>query len=404
MNHRLQKLISGSKFAGLEIQLGAEGMILHLVILKRKGKTVVVEKQASSIESIDRLSEHLTTDIPVNIAFTGKGILHRRIAADPLSDQKTFLSKVLPNASLKDFYLQSFPAVQDEQFISVLRKSVVDEVLLQLSEKEFSIVGCSIGSLAVVRILPLLAESKEIIRFGKHELRLQDQLPEEILFSEETCEKKLVDAGGQKVEGECLLAFAVAFEQVLPEEQRTDAHVDSLLSSKEDFFQRKLFKAGALSLVVGTLLLLLVNYFVFSAYWSEKNELESKMQSDGGAFIELGKMEKEVSVKKEFLGQAGLIGPAHHAYYADLLAAELPNDIRLTRMALSPRLKLSEDDSIGFKTGRVEINGSCAKSVVLNSWLQGLKEKKWVRSAVLETYIQDKNMQQGEFQVALELE
>ncbi|MEO5644584.1 MAG: hypothetical protein ABIQ40_08595 [Bacteroidia bacterium] len=403
MNAFLQKIISGTKFAGLEIQSGAEGMSFHIVVLKRKGKTLVIEKQISSIKNSEELSEHLTKEIPLNIVFTGKGILHRRIAADPLSDQKTFLSKVLPNATLKDFYLQAVPAAQDEQFISVLRKTVADELLLQLNEK-FSVVGCSIGSPAVVSILPLLAESNEIVRFGNHEIRLQDQLPEEILFSEDVCEIKIIDAGGQKVEGECLLAFAVAFEQLLPEEQRTSAHVDSLVSSKEDFLQRKLFKTCALSLIVATLLLVLANYFVFSQYWSAKSELESKLQSDGGAFVELGKLEKEVRIKKDFLGHAGLLGPAHHAYYADQIAAELPKEIRLTRMALSPRLKLQEEDSIGFKTGRVEMEGSCAQSVVLNTWLQGLKKKKWVRSAILENYTQDKNMQQGEFRVALELE
>jgi len=52
----------------------------------------------------------------------------------------------------------------------------------------------------------------------------------------------------------------------------------------------------------------------------------------------------------------------------------------------------------------MEIDGSCSQSVVLNKWLQHLKEKKWVKSTTLESYTQDKNMTQGEFEVALEIE
>lgn len=374
---------------------------MHLVVLKKKGKQVVIEKLVQGLDKLESLNDHLAKNIPLAIAFTGKGILHRRLAGDPAGDPKLFLSKLLPNASLKDFHLQIFPGAQDEQLVSVLRKAAVDQVYDALSS--FSIVEYSIGPLAVINCLPLLSESYSELKFGNHVLHLQDNLPEDVQYSETHPGKEVFNLGGQTIEAKMLPAFAAAFQELLPEEQRAKAPAESLAFSKEDFLQKKLFVAGGKALLATVLLLLLGNYFLFSHYWSAKGELESKLQVNGGALANLRSLEKQVEIKRVFLEQAGLLNNSNHSYYADQLAAELPAEILLTRMNLAPRLKLMEEDSIGFKPGLIKINGSCSQSIVLNKWLQELKAKKWLRSATLESYQQDKNMKQGEFEIALEL-
>jgi hypothetical protein len=401
MHPRLERIVTGSLFAGLEVQFLAEGMVLYLAVLRKKGQQLVVEKLVGGIEHPGLLSQHLAKNIPLAIAFTGKGILHRRLAGDPSGNPQLFLSKLLPNASLKEFYIQIFPAACDEQFISVLRKSSVDTLLEQL--KEFSVVECSLGPFAVLNSLSLLGDAPDELRFGNHAFHLQDGLAEEIFYSPGHPTVKPFDIGGQKVEAEMLLAFSAAFQQLLTN-GRAETQIDSLHQLKDDFLQRKLFVAGGKTLLVSVILLLLGNYFLFSGYWSEKNELENKLQINGGALTELRDLEKQLETKRSFLEQAGLLSGSNPSYYADRIAAELPEDILFTRMNLAPRLKLAEEDSIGFKPGRIEIKGSCPQSVVLNKWLQGLKTKSWVKNVLLESYLQGKNMQQGEFAIVLELE
>jgi Tfp pilus assembly protein PilN len=402
MHPKLQRIVTGSLFAGLEIQFLADGMILHLVVLKKKGQQLVVDKMVQDISDLDLLADHLSKNIPLAVAFTGKGILHRRVASDPAGDPKLLLSKVLPNASAKEFYLQIVPAAQDEQYISVFRKSAVDEMLVRLNQ--FSLVACSFGPFAVINSLALLGDVKDKLQFGNHTLHLQDNLPEEVQFTESSSERISFTIGGQNIGAELLVAFSAAFQQLLPPGQNAAVQVESLNSAKEEFLQRKLFLTGGKFLLVIILLLLLGNYFSFSHYWSEKNNLDAKLQTDGGALAGLRELEKQVEVKRSFLEQAGLLRSSSPSYYADQLAAELPDEISLTRMNLAPRLKLSEEDSIAFKPGHIEIDGSCSQSVVLNTWLQSLKTKKWIKSAILQSYVQDKNMKQGEFEIALVLE
>jgi Tfp pilus assembly protein PilN len=402
MHPKLQGIVTGSLFAGLEIQFLADGMLLHLVVLKKKGQQVVVDKMVHDIADLNLLAAHLSKNIPLAVAFTGKGILHRRVASDPAGDPKLVLSKVLPNASVKEFYLQIVPAAQDEQYISVFRRSAVDEMFIRLNQ--FSVVACSFGPFAVMNSLAVLGEMKEELKFGNHTLRLQDNFPEEVRYAESLPERIAFTIGGQTIDAELLVAFSAAFQQLVSPEQNAAVQIESLNSAKEEFLQKKLFLTGGKFLLAILFVLLLGNYFSFSHYWSEKNELETKLQTDGGALSGLRDLEKQVEVKRTFLEHAGLLQSLNPSYYADQLAAGLPDEISLTRMNLAPRLKLTEEDSIAFKPGHIEINGSCSQSVVLNTWLQSLKTKKWIKSAVLQSYVQEKNMKQGEFEIALTLE
>lgn len=402
MHPRLERIVTGSVFAGLEVQFQAEGVVMYLTILRKKGKQLLVEKQVGGIEDAGSLAQHLGKNIPLAIAFTGKGTLHRRMPGDPSENPQMFLSKLLPNASVKEFCMQVFPAARDEQFVSVLRRSSVDAALQQL--QAFSVVECSLGPFAAIQSLPLFADVLNELRFGNHAFHLQDGFAEEVFYSTENPGTEPLDAGGQTIHAEMLLSFSAAFQQLLPVHARAAIRMESLQSAKEEFLQRKLFMTGGKVLLVSVIVLLLGNYFLFSHYWSEKNTLDGKLQINGGALRDLRDLEKQLEVKRDFLEQAGLLSGAAPSYYADQLASGLPADILFTRMNLAPRLKLAEEDSIGFQPGRIEIRGSCPQSIVLNQWLQELRSKAWVKNTTLESYLQDKNMKQGEFKIAVDLE
>ena len=403
MRQQLHRIITGSLFAGLEIQFLAGGIAVHFILLKQKGIHLVIEKFIANVESIEKLSYHLPKNVPLAVCFTGKGVLHKRVACDPDADAKVFLSKIFPNALLKDFYVQSVPAVHDEQFISVVRKESVDLVLEQLKAKKFSIVECSLGPFAVLNILPLLGKIDNEIKFAHHSILFNDALAEGINFSEEISDENKFTIGTQQIPSETLLAFAVAFQQLFSSSKKADAKIESIAFVKEEFFRNRKFKTGGVGLLLCTFILLIINYFVFSHYWNKKNELENKFQTDGGALAKVRELEKKVESKRSFLEQAGLLGASHNSFYADQVAAELPNEILLSELNIAPRLKISQEDSIGFTPGKIEIDGSCSKSVVLNSWMQKLKTKPWVKNIFLESYSQDKTMKDGEFAVSVEL-
>ena len=403
MNALLEKYLAGSKFAGLEIQLTAEGKRMHLVVLRRKRKEASIEKQVSGIETYEELSTHLSKEIPLVIQITGKGVLYRRLAADPGADPGKLLAKVFPNASLKDFCIETLPAAEDEIFISVLRRSVAAELGSELIARGFSLVGAGIGSPAVTEILSLFGGPKPEMAFGNHFIRFKNEMPAEVIYDENPDAKEAWETGGQKVESSCLIAFAAAFGQIVPV-RRSAPRIMIENSWRPDFLQQQLFKKGRAVLLAVAFLILLINFLFFSYYRDQNAALANKLEMNGGAFRELAGLEKQVSEKRKFLSASGLAGPSHHAFYADRLAAGLPEEIVLTEMEISPRIRLADEDSIGFSPGEILLAGTCSESIILNSWMQALKKETWIKNATLEKYIQDKTMSRGEFHILLNLE
>lgn len=401
MHPRLQHIITGNRFAGLEMELLPAGVLMRLVVLKKTGKKIAVEKTIS-IDDPAQLSSQLTADVPLALVITGKGVLHRRVTVDPAADERTLLSKVLPNAAAKEFFIQRAPAANDDTMVAVMRRALLEEELQKLHA--LSVLSCSLGPSLLVNVLQLWEKHTDAIAGGAHQISLEENTISAIDYDASRNFDEELTIGGEKLAAEYLPAFAAAFQQLLPQENRIRLSDEWFRHTQEDFLQRKLFKTGIKALLVFVLLLLLGNYFAFSNYWNRKSELETQLQSDGGAFTEVSKLEQEVHAKRDFLSQAGLLSPAHYAFYADQLAASLPHEIRLTQLDLAPKLKFAEEDTIGFRPGRIDIGGSCSESVVLNSWLQQLKQQSWVKAATLQSYVQDKSMTQGVFQIQLEIE
>jgi hypothetical protein len=391
-----EKILTGSRFAGLEVQLTTEGKLLHLVMLKRKGKEVIIEKQITGIDSFEKLAGHLSAEIPLAIRITGKGILYRRIEADAETEKSKLLSKIFPNASLKDFRLEITGGPGDSIVVSVLRSSVAEEIIREA--EKFSLVGSGVGSPAVVNVLPLFGEPRPEIFFGKHSLHFSNEELSEVQYDETLNASGELSTGGQTIPAIALPAFAAAFEQVAPWKN------GSAFTSRAAFLQKKLFRKGMIALLSFIFFALLINFLFFSFYRGECNELRVKLESTGGASDALAQLENRLAEKKKFVTATGMTGIAHQAWYADRLAASVPPEITLTEMNLSPRVQLADEDSIGFMPGEIVLTGNCSESIFLNNWIQELKKEKWIKTAGLKKYLWDKTMTRGEFYVLLDLQ
>jgi Tfp pilus assembly protein PilN len=198
--------------------------------------------------------------------------------------------------------------------------------------------------------------------------------------------------------------MGAAFQLVLPEAVRVDAESEKLGDAPVEFLRRRLFKTGAMTLLTTVLAALLLNFFFFSQYRTEAAALEDRLQTEGGAFAEMQNLRAQLEGRRSFLQQAGLLGKAHYAWYADQLAKGMPVEIQLTQLRIAPRIKTAEEDTIGFRTGKLSLIGNCSESLVLNQWMKTIQEMSWIRTATLISYVQEKAMSKGEFEIEIELE
>lgn len=391
----------GSRFAGVEAEFRSDGCVFHLVIVKRSGKKLTIEKSISDISS-SSLKENLPREFPCAIVFTGKGVLNRYVQAAPDSPPHALIGKILPNASAKDFYINATPSIREGQMVNVVRKESVNAIMNEL--RGFGIITSGIGPFIVCDLLRMLDHKEEIVHCGNHTIRMDTGFPSEVMYNADNKSSPDFDFGGEKISSSALIAFASAFQFAVNGNANTSCQSEITTSVREEYFQQRLFKASVKTTLAGTLLLLCVNYFMFSHYWKLQEELSANLMGQTNIISEVNHLEEQAKNQSEFLSRSGLLSQSSYAWYADQIAHSMPGGINLTRLNFSPRIKVANEDSIGFNAGTLEITGLCGESVVLNNWLQELKKQDWILSASIRSYQQVKTKKEGEFTLDLSLQ
>ncbi len=395
-------MVNGGDAVGLDIfVLPDNSYSLSFCILRKKGSKISTEKSISGIKNIASLKEYLSPALPVSLVIGGRGLLHKKLSRSENESDAMLLQKVLPNANAEDFYIQRTPAGTDKQFVSVARKGVIGALLKELNDAGFMITSCSFGPFCVNALLPMLPASTVNSEIETEHYRLS------------VSDGKIVDTsaplligvdrgglliGSEEVTKNTLLSFAAAFSSLL--NLQTDI-IPSVAGSREEFKQKTIFQKTLKVSLAGIFLLLLVNYFAFDHFWKKSNELKSRYSLNQESVQKLEKLKKEIAEKEQFYERTNILSPSLTSFYADRIAAELPEHIKLSRLEVHPKQKSAEEGSLSFSSRTVNVKGLCRKSIELNDWMKEIRKSKWVNEVKLLNYSQDKDG--GEFNLEIQL-
>lgn len=397
----LDRITESPRAAGLEVLATGEGYVYRLVLLRRRKGKVLIEAQHESVADRDALKKLLKPGIPVYLALTGRGIVHKQVPAADSDDVRTLLPKVLPNAAPADFYVQCVHGISGTAFVSVVRRQTVDQLLEELRPVG-DIVSCSLGALSVSALSGLLGGEEYQSEWvtGGQQLRFSGGALSGLSPSESNAAEK-IRIGEEQVPALLLTAFAAAFGHFTGMPVAVSA--EQFTAAREEFRQKRRFRLGAAALLVTVLLVLLVNYLAFQHYWDEKGRLDAQLSLSGGEWQRYQLLEKKLSEKQQFLEGSGLLRASRTSFYADELAADLPAELTLTRLNLMPRLAVTNSDTLAFQPGVAVVEGWCRQSVELNRWIGQLKEKNWIRNVSLQSYNQAKGDDHGEFSIRIDI-
>jgi Tfp pilus assembly protein PilN len=395
MHPRIEQYLMGSRFAGVEVEMRSEKVRYHVVIIQKIGQKIKVLHSYPNLAALEDLPPDTLKGIPVAVTFTGKGVLYRTIEADADAKREVLLRKMLPNVSINDFYVNSDCIESQHHLVAVVRKSVIDPLLVEL-RLQFSVINVQVGALCVNNIVRLLEHRNEN-DFGSHTVHFNDASATSVSYNESENRNEQINVGGENISSNVVIAFSAAFGLLL--NQQSDEAVDE----RKEFLQLRLFKLTARAALVLFFLIVAANYFAFSHYRDRGEELRSLPETNGSTLAQLQQLRADVEAQRSFLENTGLLNNSSIAWYADQLAHGMPSGIQLTQMNFAPRLKLTEEDTIGFDAGKLQIAGTCTESVILNRWLQSLNEEAWVSHASILSYVQDKSRQKADFVLDLQL-
>jgi hypothetical protein len=402
MHPILHKLTASRKAAGVELVGGAAEFCAHVTLVRRRGNKLDVEKTVLNITDADALKKLIPSGIPVVVVLSGKGILHRTVSSGS-DDAAVLLQKVLPNATVADFCMQHIAAAQQQHLVSVMRRSAAEEQLDLLRRAGLPVVACSLGAAAAAEWMPMLwPQHPNTMQIGAHRITWLDGKPAALEPAEIAETQPDISLSGITLAAAAVPAFTAA-AQYLSGGGNAFVQTDTLATAATDFAQQRLFRTGGLALLAATLLVLIANYFAFSHYWEKKAALEEQLQVSGNVLEQVRELGRQTEMRRSFLEQSGWKHAGKHAFFADRLAAGIPQAMTLTRMSIAPREKTPQPDSIAFRPGVILLEGECAQSVLLNDWITQLNTQPWINKASLLNYVQPGNRSTGLFEVEIQL-
>ncbi|OFY82848.1 MAG: hypothetical protein A3F72_01820 [Bacteroidetes bacterium RIFCSPLOWO2_12_FULL_35_15] len=408
----LENINRSKSVIGIEILLLPDASYeINLVVLKKEKTNIITEKQKEGIKDFDELATHIDPKLPLVVLLNGKGIIHKKVTFVENDTAATLLNKVLPNAKLTEFSIQQTPINSTQVFVSVIRTNVLNDIIEELSKRKLTAIsGFFLGPFVITDLLPLMDNKmivKDHFQVGNFLLQIQEQQITEITNTSEDKSGDSILIGDDRIPLKLVFPFAAALSYfILNNESQGIVDSIGIDNLKQEFKQKKKFEFRGWALLIATLLVLLVNYFVFDNYWSKSNKITAELAINQSAIERYDTLKKEFAQKKEFLEQNGLLENSRTSFYIDRLAATLPSAIQWTEVNVHPLKKKQtneEEQELFFEKKSIMITGNCQRSTVLNDWMKEIKKANWISNVNLLNYSQDNANDDGEFLLEIKL-
>ena len=403
-NLKYGSILRSKKAAGVEAVFLSDGSLqLNMAVLKRTKTGLEVEAVHTGIKNIEVLQKELDSKLPVNIVINGKGIIHKKVAANEGDNDGKLLEKIFPNAQINDFYLQKTEVSGNMIFVSLIRKNTIDNFLTDFINKGYCFSGISLGPFCLNAVIPLMNLSTDKLSLGNYKLILfNNQSIEDFQDNDIYAADEKIKIGGEELKQQAAISFAAAFQYFFPPAVEESMMVPIVNGTKTELEQKKLFQVGGWSILLFFLTVLLSNFLLFDYYGKQHQQLDIAFSGSKGQLASINEIKIKVKEKQAFIEKTGLKGASKTSYYADRIAMDLPATIQLTQLFLYPsEKKIKNNESVIFLKKVIIIKGNCKKSTELNEWIRTIKKKEWVNDVAVLSYKQENVKDPGEFEIKI---
>ena len=395
-----KSIIKSNQVLGVHCYLQSTGdMLFDYVFLSRNKGNLTLEKTGSLSGSIEQLASEIPVQTPVYLSIDGKGILTKKVTPDP---SKSLIHQAIPNASEDDFMVQQFGEIENQTFISIIRKDSLDGLLTSFKAHKFSIVGITIGPLKAAKLWQLFDNLPSTLLVGNYQITRNDQF-QMIDFSKEADQTTVsYKIGDQDISSTFLLPYYHALTYYVPDENKLA--YPTIVEQFEEYTSKRIFTISGWSALIILFLILLVNMMFFTSFADKQKSLEAQVSGNKELLNKLKILKDELAWKEKVLGQAGIIKINRMSYYADQIAISVPEEISLEKLEIHPVVaKIRKQKEIEIQADQMAIDGVARSSQVLNDWVHVLKQKSWIADVLVINYSKDDKSTSGIFSIEIKI-
>lgn len=381
----IHSLLYGVKFNALEITSKEAGFeYCNFLQLKKKKNTFIVE-QKKQFSTIENSLEELTVK-NLFLIINNENILLKTTTYLEKDDKKIVFSS-FPNIALQDFY---YEIIYTEQysFVAICRKEYVDKLITTFTKKGITITGFSLGNLAIKNVLPFI--SNQEFYTSNALVKIENGILNTI--QKENSEKEQYSINGLELSNNEVLSLGGILSSYLTitgkEKVKNDKN-DTLLL---EYRQKKLFSFGLYTSLSILFLILLINFFVFSRYFTKVDKLSSEVALNEELKKSLVELQSKVKTKETVLNNLQSVSQSRIASYLDEIAILLPTTIALTEIEYQPiNGRLNDEKVIKVFEKQIRVKGITKNDTHFTGLVAMLEKKKWSKKVTVLSFGKNKS-------------
>jgi hypothetical protein len=367
-----------------------------------KGVITVADHWQHSAET-GIVPKDLSKQVPYILVVDGKGILHKPVTTNASATPTERLREAMPGVASKDFYLQVTPGVETD-FLSLIRCDTFDQFWNDWQAAGYWVVGVTLGPWVSTLLASITTSTAngQAIPSGNHLLETRQGKPLRITVSVNQ-EQDAITIGEEQFNRMWVPAYAAGVSWLLTGSINPSPTIETVRQRQVEWKHRKRFETTGKGVLAGVFLLLLLNFITFGHLRKKIETVEAQVSRSSASSEKENEMLRQMKQKKKFLEQNGWLHNTHHSFFADTLAASLPEGIRLLELSINPKdeKQSREEKRLVFVPTTITIKGICASPGPLQDWMYRLGRSRWVADLSQPSYQFDPQLKAGVFNFTL---
>ncbi len=402
MSFRLQGLWEINKSSGIEVSFNHDGEILFALCIVEKVKEELLTVYSKSDQSLAECIAQIPDDIPVILSVTGKGILFKKLNASSVQQMDTVPASILPSANNDLFYSQLFRIGEERELASIIRKEPLDNIINQLNNAGKNVVGCYIGQLGIQSIAQLLRiEPDGWFILGNSRIHFKDNVMDDLEQSDNFVNTVIVNGAAES--SAVVSAYAAAFSWFSPIQQLSN-NVNAINDSRQIFRSRLKLKRNAVLMAISVFTIVLINAIVFLFLFDRNSQYQYQISVNSADMYLADSLSAVLKDHSDFFSSSNVSGVSKTSFYADRIAASLPQSVNLIQLNINKRIISDDQDFYLFDNKKIEIKGNAESSSDLTTWIRDLKNMKWAKDVSLINYTKSDMAKPGSFLIEIHLQ
>jgi Tfp pilus assembly protein PilN len=399
MKLNLKEWIKGKQMFGVTLCVEKEDCwFVDVVELYREKNEIKLIDKGDELTSVEILWEKIPKNSPISLSLIGNGILLKTVSADQVENG---IEGALPNIRREEFVIQQMEMSRGRCLFALIRKDVLSVILKHFQEHEIWVVDLYLGPVCLQIVSPLFLDEDQLFILSGWKVQF---VGGKLEYCQKTEAKpdRYYHIGGEDLWGNQLMPFASALSTMASGNQNeSSAEVKELAA---EFFARKLLLKGVVAALIFIFITVLINFFVFDSLRQQQSSLFAQVETGRNLLLQLDVLKNDVQQKNNFLLKSGLNAQSKLSFYADRIANDLPQGVRLTSMELNPvENKIKKGKEIKYKSKFILIQGETTYPLDLNLWIRNLKKEEWVRKVSRQEYLLRQKNEPAYFVIEIEV-